>query len=408
MMDELDALGEDFRKDELKKFFHDLCASTMCEPLAGLDSVSFREAIIDIGIGCSPRSAKAFCRRFGQKGRLLERHFLKLMRPWILTYKDLTILNVFKKALFAHEFGTSAPKVKERKVAKMSILQIQSRSDLEVLSIFFEDTSDISDPNYVFPEYRDEILPHDVDLSFNFEVELPFTFDTCIKLFLLQECYYSSVQHSLNNGLDDPKLTPWGLEGLWFRRDFTCTAKIIDVPSYIPVSAKRKTPLKVITRLKRLRPGAQIYHFCSETPEAPCGRLFFMHEIWEVRQVAGKCKIRFMTGVQWRESTWLKRAISIFVKQGSVKAAKLYFDAILAKFSELTVSGGGSLPENIPIHAQRANQTRHIPIAAIYSVPLFLLFVEFSFPALDLVGKVCVFAAAFSVLAFGVNLQRQY
>jgi len=379
------------RTDEVRQFFHDLCASVMCEPVS-LDAEDFRAAVVNLGLGYSKGMARKFCNKVGQGGELVEADLIEFLNPWIeISPHQQTITCIFKKALLSDVYGGSpspAKKIKKkplpnRKLPKNpSLRRDPTQQDIETLQPFFEEISDLYDEEFIFPDFRDDLLPANVSLTHLEEFTVPFTFDCFIKLFLLQECFYSSVQHSLENGLHDPILTLWHVDEPWFRRGFTCVADVVEVPAFLSGKLAKTTPVKVITRLKQLQPGAFVYHFRTETPNAPCGNLFYSHEVWKIRQLSGKCKIDYSVGLQWRQSTWLQRPIVSFVNRGSLKATKLYFDAIVAKFNE---SKGIPAISRLEGSTKKDSQTLLSKCVWMF----FILFVglEFSFPHLSVFWK---------------------
>jgi len=390
------------RKDELQQFFHDFCASVMCEPVS-LDPRSFRDAVLNLGLGYGKGAARTHCKKYGQNGEFFESDFITYMEPWVVASpKTQSIKAIFKSALLADVYGQTPPSIKSKQTIvkkpklpkKPSLRHDPTKQDLKTLKTFFEETSDLSDQDFTFPNFRDDLLPSNISLTHLHDFVVPFTFEIFIKLFLLQECFYSSIQHSLENGLYDPILTLWFFDNPWFRRGFTCVADVVEVPSFLSGKISETTPVQVITRLKQIQPGAFVYHFRTETLDAPCGNMFYSHEVWQIRQLAGSCKIEYLVGLEWRQNTWLRRPITSLVNRGCLKATKLYFETIVEKFNK-----NEGLPSPRKIKLPAASSSKATLSRWIWGFSIIFLLMEFSFPDIFALYKLGFLIVAFCGLA---------
>jgi len=297
----------------------------------GFTVEEFRTLLLKINMGISKGATrKLFAQINGNGDKFCSAgEVLNFLRPWRYEYPNHGAYKLLREVLFQTYHGRKPPPKPKRK----SLKRLKARtnvSEREALRILLDAPPSAIEYTFEFPNYRDSLLPRTVELEIQQHFTLPMKFSEFIHYFGTSDCPYSAVDHARMAGFDEPKVTPWtGTPETWANRTFSCSTTFENVPSFIPI---RTTNLRVHQRVKFITPGAIILHFRTELLDGPFSKTQYYHEVWEIREIFGKCKVTYFNGMQWLQHSWFTKPIKKCACTGGTESTLFYVQIISEKY----------------------------------------------------------------------------
>jgi len=347
----------------------------------GFTAQEFRTLLLKINMGISKGATqKLFAKINGNEDAYCSAgEVLNFLRPWKYEYPHFGAYKLLKEVLMQTYLGRTPPTRKRKKRKKIRPVLNQDRNDakeLAVLQVFFDDSiSSEVDFAFEFPDYRDSFLPATCELEVQQYFTLPMKFSDFLHYFGTSNCAYSAVDHTRMAGFDDPNISCWegDVMGDWATRCFSCSTTFENVPSFVPI---RTTKLKIYHRMKYIQPGATVLHFRTELVNGPSFlKAQYYHEVWEVKEIFGKCRVTYKNGLEWLQKSWFAQPLKSCACSGGAEAMLYYVQTISEKYHILKhdPSQNVCLPHPNIDRSNRPPQkkTRNKLLAAYASFTLF-------------------------------------
>jgi len=308
-----------------------------------LSEEQFRRVLLKIQLGISPRASrklykKISCQVPNENNCCTSKQLMEFLEPWYREYQHLTGSQLLKQVLLQVFHGHSPPQRSFEPILK----PVSHEDEEDILKIFFEPNISVLN-TFKFPSYRDQILPHSVNLQFKQKFILPMSWSNFIHYFGTSVCTYSIVDHTYAEGLaDDIRLTTWcGDPREWSSRKLDCKTVLESVPSFIPISLIQ---IRILQRTKYITQGASLLHSRTELLNGPFSDSFFFHEVWEILEDQGTCTVSYSTGMEWRKTTWFQSTIEKAIMEMSTRSTLMYVKTISEKFREMQNTSAGEQP----------------------------------------------------------------